>query len=69
MRDAQKDLAILSERSTNPDNKTIDEFVSTLPTLWNLGEVRPTSREKPCSPHNWRTRKDSFKDVMPEILA
>jgi len=69
MRDAQKAMAAISERSTNPDNQTIDEFMSALPTLWNLGEVRPTSRKKPCSPHNWRTRKDSFEEVMPQILA
>ena len=69
MRDAQKDLAILSERSSNADNQTIDEFINALPTLWNLGEVRPTSRKIPFVRHNWRNRKDPFENVMPQILG
>jgi hypothetical protein len=68
IRDAQKDLAILSERSSDSDSQTIDEFVNALPTLWNLGEVRPTSRKRPFVRHNWRNRKDPFDRVMPQIL-
>ncbi len=68
MRDAQKDLAILSERSSNSDSQTIDDFIRELPTLWNLGEVRPTSRRRPFVKHNWRNREDPFEEVMPQIL-
>jgi hypothetical protein len=36
--------------------------------LWRAGEVRPTHRREPVSPRTWRTRKDPFEEVWPEIL-
>ncbi len=34
-----------------------------------LGEVRPTHRQDDAQPRHWRTRKDAFEIVWPEILA
>jgi hypothetical protein len=43
-------------------------FLAKLPELWREGEVRPTHRSEPSTPHSWRTRKDPFEKVWPEIL-
>ena len=40
-----------------------------LSTAWQAGEVRPTSRERKRSPHDWRTRKDPFEASWPLVFA
>jgi len=47
----------------------LENFLKSLATAWQDGEVRPTHRteQKPC--RDWRTRKDPFATVWPQILA
>ena len=51
-----------------PERESLEEFLSKLPGLWRAGEARPTHRKAPATPHTWRTRKDPFEEVWPEIL-
>jgi len=51
------------------DRESLEEFLATLPELWRQGEVRPTHRKEASSPRNYRTRKDPFAAVGPEILV
>ena len=46
----------------------MEDFLARLPDPERDGEVRPTHRTKPSSPRDWRTRKDPFESVWPEIL-
>jgi len=46
----------------------LEEFLAKLPELWRDGEVRPTHRTETPSPRDWRTRKDPFESVWPEVL-
>lgn len=48
----------------NPD---LSEFLSSLTLAWKAGEVRPTHAPKQRPPRTWRTRKDPFEDVWPEV--
>lgn len=50
------------------DRESLEEFLAKLPKLWRDGEVRPTHRTETPSPRDWRTRKDPFESVWPEIL-
>lgn len=54
--------------ATGPQRKSLDQFLSQLPTLWRSGEARPTHRKPAAQPRYWRTRKDPFEAVWPEIL-
>jgi hypothetical protein len=71
IREGQAALAALSsgDLSHGPDRQSLEEFLAKLPELWREGEVRPTHRNKPSSPRAWRTRKDPFEEVWPEILV
>lgn len=46
----------------------LESFLKSLATAWQDGEVRPTHRakQKPC--RDWRTRKDPFASVWPQML-
>src|SRR5438045_2984203 len=55
-------------RELGPERQSLEEFLAKLPELWREGEVRPTHRKAPSSPRTWRTRKDPFEEVWPEIL-
>ena len=71
MREAQTRLVELSDsqsENTFHSRQSLDEFVKQLPAMWELGEVRPTDRKKHCVPHTWRTRKDPFVVVFPQVL-
>ena len=71
IRNDQAALAALAspEKSTNgPERKSLEKFLSQLPTLWKEGEVRATHQGHIKKTHNWRTRKDPFEKVWPEIL-
>ncbi len=71
IREGQAALAALGsgDLSHGPDRRSLEEFLAKLPELWREGEVRPTHRSKPSSPRTWRTRKDPFEEVWPEILV
>lgn len=70
IRDAQAALAALSsgEFSSGEERKSLEQFLAGLPKLWQQGEARPTHRECPPQPRDWRTRKDPFEKVWPKIL-
>src|SRR5204863_5773208 len=70
IRDSQAALAALSsgELDGGQGRESIEQFLSGLPDLWRQGEARPTHRESAPAPRAWRTRKDPFEKVWPEIL-
>jgi hypothetical protein len=70
IREGQSALAALSsgDLSHGPGRESLEAFLAKLPGLWRAGEVRPTHRSEPPSPRTWRTRKDPFEAVWPEIL-
>ncbi len=70
IRDAQSALAALSsgELGSGQERESIEQFLAGLPELWRQGEARPTHRESAAKPRDWRTRKDPFEKVWPEIL-
>ena len=63
-------LAVQNDPATGrtPSSRSLDEFLEQLPRLWKQGEVRATHRKNSSAPHNWRTRKDPFELVWPELL-
>jgi hypothetical protein len=70
VRDGQSALAALAsgDLTRGPERESLEEFLSKLPEPWRSGEVRPTHRKASATPHSWRTRKDPFEGVWPEIL-
>jgi hypothetical protein len=71
IRDKQSALAALTSPvypSTGPKRKSLEEFLSQLPHLWKLGDARPTHANKKVKKHYWRTRKDPFEHVWPDVL-
>lgn len=70
IREGQSALAALGsgDLSHGPERESLEEFLAKLPGLWRAGEARPTHRSAPTSPRTWRTRKDPFEEVWPEIL-
>jgi hypothetical protein len=70
IREGQAALAALSSGDVSqvPGGEGLEEFLAKLPELRREGEVRPTHRNKPTSPRDWRTREDPFEEVWPEIL-
>ena len=70
IREGQTALAALGsgDLSHGPERQSLEEFLAKLPELWREGEVRPTHRCETSSPRTWRTRKDPFEEVWPEIL-
>jgi hypothetical protein len=70
IRDGQSALVALGsgDLTHGPERESLEEFLAKLPELWRKGEVRPTHRKAPASPRTWRTRKDPFEEVWPEIL-
>jgi hypothetical protein len=70
IREAQAALAALGsgDLSSGPERQSLEQFLATLPHLWQQGEARPTHRKEPARPRTWRTHKDPFEGVWPEIL-
>jgi Integrase core domain len=70
IRDSQAALAALSsgESGSGPGRESLEHFLASLADLWRKGEARPTHRAQAKSPRDWRTRKDPFEQVWPEIL-
>jgi hypothetical protein len=53
---------------SGPGRESLEQFLAKLPELWRNGEARPTHRSGNSRPRSWRTRKDPFDGVWPEIL-
>jgi hypothetical protein len=70
IREAQAALAALGsgDLGSGPARDNLEQFLAKLPDLWRDGEARPTHRQGPARPRTWRTRKDPFEGVWPEIL-
>jgi hypothetical protein len=71
IRKTQTALASLASNNGCDENvgEDLDGFIAQLPRLWKAGEVRPTHRREPKGPRDWRTRKDPFERVWPEVLV
>ncbi|MCO4882893.1 transposase family protein [Paraburkholderia caribensis] len=73
MREAQQRVAECSASGGVPtQTKTATEvpladFLSSLGTAWQGGEIRPTHNRKARVPHDWRTREDPFEHTWPKI--
>lgn len=74
MREAQRHVAECSAAGSGvtaakaADSEVpIEEFLTSLSTAWQAGEVRPTHGRKAASVHDWRTRPDPFADTWPKI--
>jgi len=73
MREAQQHVAQCSESGTAPtEAKTparvpLADFLASLGTAWQDGEVRPTHHRKASVPHTWRSREDPFEHTWPTI--
>jgi len=70
IREGQADLAALGsgDPSQCPERESLEAFLAKHPELWREGEARPTHRSEAPAPCSWRTRKDLFEAVWPEIL-
>jgi hypothetical protein len=71
IRASQAALAALSsgEPGSGPGRESLEQFLACLPDLWRQGEARPTHRGTGRPPRDWRTRKDPFEAVWPEVLV
>jgi hypothetical protein len=71
IRTTQAALAAMSgsDGGKGPGNETLEQFLAQLPHLWESGEARPTHRQTTAEPRHWRTRKDPFETVWPEVLS
>jgi hypothetical protein len=73
IREAQQRVAQSSASGGPPaSTKTAPEvplldFLSSLGTAWQAGEIRPTHHRKAHVPHDWRTREDPFEHTWPKI--
>jgi hypothetical protein len=70
IRDGEAALAALSsgETSSGPQRESLEQFLAGLADLWRKGDARPTHRTTASPERDWRTRKDPFAAVWPEIL-
>lgn len=73
MREAQRYVAECSATGTGvtgaraESEVPIAEFLSSLSTAWQAGEVRPTRGRKAAAVHDWRSRPDPFAHTWPKI--
>jgi len=71
IREQQSALAALVDPENNlagPGRRSLEQFMKEMGQMWRLGEVRPTHRAEMKKSHYWRTRKDPFESVWPDIL-
>ncbi|MDP9652083.1 integrase catalytic domain-containing protein [Paraburkholderia caledonica] len=74
IREAQQRVAQCSASGGLPAPATtatevpLADFLSSLGTAWQAGEIRPTHHRKARVPHDWRTREDPFEHTWPKIL-
>jgi hypothetical protein len=52
-----------------PSDARLERFLASLSTAWQQGEVRPTHCRPERPPRHWRTRKDPFELVWPQVVA
>ena len=71
IREAQAALVAVSspDHGDPAQQKSLDQFLSQLPTLWQQGENRPTHAPRNRGPRHWRTRPDPFEGVWQDILG
>jgi len=71
IRTSQTALAAISRTDgvERPGNENLEQFLAQLPYLWEAGEARPTHRQAAKKTRHWRTRKDPFEAVWPEVLS
>ena len=71
IREAQAALVAVSSHGNGElsQQKSLDQFLAQLPSLWQKGEARLTHVPTTRGPRHWRTRPDPFEGVWPEILA
>jgi hypothetical protein len=73
MREAQQHVAECSETGTaSTETKSsgripLADFLASLGTAWQDGEVRPTHHRKARVAHTWRSREDPFEHTWPTI--
>ncbi|WP_237574064.1 MULTISPECIES: hypothetical protein [Burkholderiaceae] len=54
-------------QATTPARAPLADFLASLGTAWQDGEVRPTHQRKARVPHTWRNREDPFEHTWPTI--
>lgn len=52
-----------------PRDADLTEFLGSLALAWKAGEARPTHAPKPRPARTWRSRKDPFETVWPEMTG
>ncbi|KVD76698.1 integrase [Burkholderia ubonensis] len=73
MREAQRRVAecsasgLTSAKAKSVEDVPLADFLVSLGTAWEAGEVRPTHHRKARVPHDWRTREDPFEHTWPKI--
>jgi hypothetical protein len=73
MREAQQHVAQCNGSGTapteaeTPGRVPLADFLASLGTAWQDGEVRPTHHRKARAPHTWRSREDPFEHTWPTI--
>jgi len=71
IRAMQHHLAALAKgeqvRTPAARHADLNEFLASLALAWKAGEVRPTHAPKPRPARTWRTHKDAFESVWPEV--
>ena len=70
IREAQSALIAIAQPETHRDvhRVPLEQFLPRLPDMWRLGEVRPTHAPRRWTRKYWRTRKDPFEGVWPQVL-
>ena len=70
IRQAQSALVAVTspEGQAAPSHEGLEHFLSKLPDLWRLDEVRPTHAQRDARPRTWRTRKDPFEGAWSDVL-
>ena len=71
IQEQQSGLAALVNPENNlagPGRRSLEQFMKEMGQMWRLGEVRPTDRAEMKKSRYWRTRRDPFESVWPDIL-
>ena len=63
---SQKEVGSGSECAVE-SNQDLNQFVDSMSTAWQGGEVRDTHRNPISAPRSWRTRADPFENVWPLV--
>jgi len=73
IRTMQRHLASLAAGAADhtPPHRNVDleRFMASLGSAWKEGEVRPTHRPMARGERDWRTRKDPFESVWPQVVG